>query len=149
MLLTNPTRGDAEPGCVVDAAWHGSTLVVRCSGVIDMVTAPLVQDALTAALAQEPSAVVVDLGAVEFLAAAGMGVLIATHTQLTPEVRFAVVADGPITSRPLRLTGVADHVNMHATLDAALASFEPPPDLPTETPHRDAAVISLPSSKGL
>jgi anti-sigma B factor antagonist len=34
---------------------------------------------------------------------------------------LAVVADGPATSRPLKLVGVTDVVDLYATLDEALA----------------------------
>ena len=70
-----------------------------------------------------PPAVVVDLSAVEFLASAGMGVLVAAHEDLTPAIRFAVVADGPATSRPLKLVGIADVVGLYATLDEALTAL--------------------------
>ena len=56
----------------------------------------------------------------EFLASAGMGVLIAAQDELAPAIRFAVVADGPATSRPLKLVGVTDVVDLYATLDEAL-----------------------------
>jgi hypothetical protein len=60
--------------------------------------------------------------AVDFLASIGMGLLIATQDRLAPGMGFAVVADGPGTSRPLTLIGAADQINMHPTLEAALAS---------------------------
>jgi len=34
-----------------------------------------------------------------------------------------VVADGPATSRPLRLVGIADIIDLYATLDEALAAL--------------------------
>ncbi len=61
--------------------------------------------------------------AVEFLASAGMGVLIAAQDELAPDTRFAVVADGPATSRPLKLVGVTDVVDLYATLDEALTAL--------------------------
>jgi anti-sigma B factor antagonist len=47
-------------------------------------------------------------------------VLIAAQDELAPSVRFAVVADGPATSRPLKLVGVTDVVDLYPTLDEAL-----------------------------
>jgi hypothetical protein len=38
-------------------------------------------------------------------------------------VQFAVVADGPATSRPLKLVGISEVVGLHATLDEALAAL--------------------------
>jgi anti-anti-sigma regulatory factor len=60
---------------------------------------------------------------VEFLASAWMGVLIAAQDELAPAVGFAVVADGPATSRPLKLVGVTDVVDLYATLDEALGAL--------------------------
>jgi len=38
-------------------------------------------------------------------------------------VKFAVVADGPATSRPLKLVGIAEVVGLYPTLDEALATL--------------------------
>jgi anti-sigma B factor antagonist len=122
-LLSSSSDGSgAVSGRVVEERWHDTTVVLLCFGQIDMVTAPLVEEALVAAQTKQPSAVILDLSAVDFLASIGMGLLIATQDRLAPEVGFAVVADGPGTSRPLTLIGVADQINMHPTLEAALAS---------------------------
>ena len=93
------------------------------AGTVDMLTAPQLEQAIGAAGKSSPPAVVVDLSAVEFLASAGMGVLVAAHEDLTPAIRFAVVADGPATSRPLKLVGIADLVGLYATLDEALTAL--------------------------
>jgi anti-sigma B factor antagonist len=45
------------------------------------------------------------------------------HNKTGDTVRFAVVADGPATSRPLKITGIADLIAMHASLDDALQTF--------------------------
>ena len=84
---------------------------------------PISQKAIAEAAKSSPTAVVVDMSAVEFLASAGMGVLIAAQDELAPAIRFAVVADGPATSRPLKLVGVTDVVDLYATLDEALAAL--------------------------
>lgn len=94
--------------------------VLSVSGTVDMLTAAQLEQAITTAAGGAPAAVVVDLSAVEFLASAGMGVLAAAHAELTPAVKLAVVADGPATSRPLKLVGIADVVGLYATLDKAL-----------------------------
>jgi anti-sigma B factor antagonist len=122
--LSSPSdRPDAGSGCVIEEQWHDTTVVLRCSGEIDIVTAPLLEEALASAQAKQPSAVIFDLSAVDFLASIGMGLLIAAQDQLAPAVGFAVVADGPGTSRPLTLIGVAERINMHSNLEAALASI--------------------------
>ena len=92
------------------------------SGVVDMLTSPQLESAIDAALAQKPSAVVIDFTNVEFLASAGMGVLVAAHDKAGSEVAFSVVADSPATSRPLKLVGIAEIVSLYPSLDEALAA---------------------------
>ncbi len=101
----------------------GDVSVVSVAGTVDMITAPKLEAAIRSAAESAP-AVVVDFTAVEFLASAGMGVLVSTHGDLAPAVKLVVVADGPATSRPLKLVGIADVVELHATLDEALAALQ-------------------------
>ena len=102
----------------------GDISVVAVSGTVDMITAPKLEAAIGSAATSEPSAIVVDFTAVEFLASAGMGVLVATHGDLAPAVKLVVGADGPATSRPLKLVGSADVVDLYGTLDEALAALQ-------------------------
>jgi anti-anti-sigma factor len=106
--------------CKFNLEWSGSTAVVSCRGVIDMLTASEFERQIETALLQSPSAVVADLTAVTFLASHGMGVLVATEQRITPRVGFAVVADGPITLRPMALIGLDSVLSLHPTLDVAL-----------------------------
>jgi len=94
--------------------------VVAVTGVVDMLTSPQLETAINTALDEKPAGVVIDFTEVEFLASAGMGVLVAAHDKAGSEVAISVVADGPATSRPLKLVGIADIVAMYPTLDAAL-----------------------------
>ena len=112
----------ASTGCEVKEQWVGRAVVVSVSGVVDMLTAPALEQAIRAALAQNPAGLIVDFSDVEFLASAGMGILVATHDEATPDISFSVVADGPATSRPLKLVGIADMIPLYATLDEALAA---------------------------
>ncbi|WP_232374812.1 STAS domain-containing protein [Mycolicibacterium mengxianglii] len=107
------------PSCVVVENWRESTVVVSCAGVIDMLTAPHLDERLTVVLDKKPTALIVDLTDVEFLASHGMNILVMVRRRIGPEVGFAVVADGPATSRPLKLIGLAELVNMCPTLDEA------------------------------
>ncbi|ANI40209.1 anti-anti-sigma factor [Mycolicibacterium vaccae 95051] len=92
------------------------------SGVVDMLTSPQLETAIDTALGQQPTAVVIDFTDVEFLASAGMGVLVAAHDKAGDDVTISVVADGPATSRPLKLVGIADIVRLYPNLDEALAA---------------------------
>jgi anti-sigma B factor antagonist len=100
--------------------WIGRTVVVRTTGAVDMLTAPDLQEAIAAAWGQQPSALIVDLSDVDFLSSAGMQVLVNAHDAVSPTARFAVVADGPGTSRPLKITGLTDFIELFSTLDAAV-----------------------------
>jgi anti-sigma B factor antagonist len=108
-------------GQLCTETWVDRVAVVSASGDLDMLTAPALRDAIAAALEKDPTALIVDLSAVEFLGSAGMQVLMESHNQAgTSGVQFAVVADGPATSRPLKITGIADLVALHSSLDVAL-----------------------------
>ncbi|MGV0642249.1 STAS domain-containing protein [Mycolicibacterium sp. XJ2546] len=98
--------------------------VVAASGDLDMLTAPQLKSAVEAALAKDPAGLIVDLTQVDFLGSAGMQVLMEAHNQVEgTEIRFAVVAEGPATSRPLKITGIADLIAMYSTVEAALENF--------------------------
>lgn len=95
-------------------------VVLAVSGEVDMLSAPQLAEAMHTALAAKPVALIVDLTKVEFLASAGMSVLVNGQAELTPPTRLAVVADGPATSRPLKLMGIDSVLSLHRTLDSAL-----------------------------
>ncbi|HTI77086.1 MAG TPA: STAS domain-containing protein [Mycobacterium sp.] len=113
----------AASQCTIERKRVGEIEVLSVAGVVDMLTASQLEEAIAAAAKDSPQGVVVDLGAVDFLASAGMGILVAARDELPASMQFAVVADGPATSRPLKLVGVADVVGLHATLDEALAAL--------------------------
>jgi anti-sigma B factor antagonist len=108
--------------CVVSEQWVGKVAVVAAAGVVDMLTAPQLEEGIRAAVAKKPAGVVVDFTEVEFLASAGMGVLVAAHDEAGSDVTISVVADGPATSRPLKLVGIADIIALYPTLDEAIAA---------------------------
>ena len=119
---TDGTSTASGSNCEVNERLVGQVAVVATSGVVDMITAPQLEDAITAALAKSPAGLVVDLTEVEFLASAGMGVLVAAHDAAPEGVAIVIVADGPATSRPLKLVGIADLIELFATRDEALAA---------------------------
>ncbi|MET0701473.1 MAG: STAS domain-containing protein [Mycobacterium sp.] len=100
--------------------WVARTAVIAVAGDLDMITAPDLADAIRAAAAQGPTALIVDLSKVGFLGSAGMSALVGAHQEISGSARFGVVADGPATSRPLRLLGLDTLLTLYQTLDAAL-----------------------------
>ncbi|TRW78441.1 STAS domain-containing protein [Mycolicibacterium sp. 018/SC-01/001] len=98
-------------------------VVVSASGAVDMLSAPALQEVMSAAADRRPVGLILDLSEVDFLGTAGMEVLMTTRKQLGEATRFAVVADGPATSRPLTIMGLADYIELFSSLDDALSDF--------------------------
>ena len=96
-------------------------IVIAVTGDLDMLTAPTLGEAIEVAARKEPSALIVDLSGVTFLATAGINLLAGLHRDVTFVVRFGVVADGPVTGRPLKLVGIDQLISLYPTLDQALA----------------------------
>ena len=119
-MASAPVPSRARSNCTVTRQWSGTTVVLHCSGDLDMVTAPTLEHHIDDALDKLPRAMIIDLSAVDFLAAHGMGVLIGTYACIAGRVDFAVVAHGPATSRPMTLLGLGEQFPIYATLDAAL-----------------------------
>ena len=61
---------------------HDGVSVVSVSGEIDLVTAPALEQAISAVVAEGPTALVIDLSAVEFLGSVGLKILAATYEKL-------------------------------------------------------------------
>lgn len=100
--------------------WVGRTAVVSVSGALDLLTAPGLDQFLASTLQQRPASLIIDLTDVDFLGSAGMQVLVDVHGATTPDIGFAVVADGPGTSRPLTLIGLTEVFDVVSTLQLAV-----------------------------
>ena len=122
-LMAAAAAPAANAGCAISEHWIGRTVVISASGVLDMLTAPRLQAGIAASVSRNPSAVIVDLSGVEFLASAGMAVLVSARERAEGSFEFRVVADGPATSRPLTMVGLADTIGLHPTLDGARATL--------------------------
>ena len=84
---------------------HGEAVVLNVAGEIDLATAPQLGESINAAMEQRPETLVVDLSKVDFLASAGMAVLIGCHQQAQGNIRFRIVATGG-TARAIRGMGI-------------------------------------------
>ena len=112
------------PNFAVTGEQVGAVSVISVAGAVDMLTAPRLAQEIRSALAMKPSAVIVDLTAVDFLASAGMQVIVAAHEDAGSGVRLVVAADGPATSRPLKITGIADFIDVFDTRGNALEAVQ-------------------------
>jgi anti-sigma B factor antagonist len=88
--------------------------------VVDLATASVLEEAIDGVLAQNPKALIIDLSAVTFLASVGLRLLVSTHEKIGGAAEFAVVASGPVTSRPIQLTKLDEVFSLYPTLDEAL-----------------------------
>ncbi|MCV7150402.1 STAS domain-containing protein [Mycolicibacterium pyrenivorans] len=99
-----------------------ATLVLHVAGDLDVLTAPTLGTHLDVALSSAipTSVVIVDLTDVEFLSSVGISVLVETH-RLTActDLSLRVVAEGPVTSRPLRLMRLDEVIDLYPTVEAA------------------------------
>ena len=115
--------GDVDPtGFQVEKHQIDQAVVLTVSGEVDMLSAPRLADAIHTALTPSPAALIVDLSKVDFLASAGMTVLLTAQDEVVPPTRFAVVAHGAATSRPIQLTKLDSVLPLYSTLDSALES---------------------------
>lgn len=88
-----------------------------------MLTSPQLSDAIDDALASSPEALVIDLSEVTFLASAALQALVAGHAAAGEVTGFAVVADGPATSRPIRILGLDSLLSVRPTLADAISGL--------------------------
>jgi anti-sigma B factor antagonist len=105
---------------LVQEEWIGRAVVLALKGDLDALTAPSLRQAIDAAVNQRPSALIIDMADLDFLASAGMTALVIAQQQVGERMRLAVVADGPATSRPLVLMGLDSFLQLYPTLDDAL-----------------------------
>ena len=97
-------------------------VVLRVSGEIDMLTAPVLIDHVRTQLKGTLRSLVIDLTGVTFLGSAGLAVLAeAHHTATAAAVAVRVVASSRMVLRPLQVTGLDQLLTIVADPDAAVA----------------------------
>jgi anti-sigma B factor antagonist len=111
----------SETDAITTSVEHLDDITLLTVGeVVDLATAPALEEAIDGLLADEPKALIVDLSAVTFLASVGLRLLVSTHEKVSQSGQFAVVASGPITSRPIELTKLDQVFAVYPTLGDAL-----------------------------
>ncbi len=111
----------SESDAITTSVEHRDDITLLTVGeVVDLATAPVLEEAIDGLLADQPKALIVDLSGVTFLASVGLRLLVSTHEKVGESGQFAVVASGPITSRPIQLTKLDEVFAMYPTLDEAL-----------------------------
>ncbi|MFW0149442.1 STAS domain-containing protein [Mycobacterium sp. smrl_JER01] len=117
MNSTGHTRGRFT----VTPRRNGEVLVLHVCGDLDVLTAPTLETHLDVALADSPDVLIVDITDVGFLSSAGISVLVGTHA-LTQRANISlrVVAEGPATSRPIRMMSIDSIIDLYPTVAEAV-----------------------------
>jgi len=117
-----------SPLLTVRAAEIAGVVVIAVEGEIDVDTADEVLDALRAGFSSEGPALVADLTGVSFFGSTGISTLITAHELADEHSKdFHVVAPHRAVRRPLQVTGVADVLLLHNSVDEALSALRPVP----------------------
>jgi anti-sigma B factor antagonist len=97
-------------------------VILAVDGDVDMLTAPRLDEALTAAVEQKPATVVVDLTRVDFLASAGLAVLAGAMQRCDEQTTIKVVATQRAVLRPLQITGLDSQFQVCSSQSEALGA---------------------------
>lgn len=119
---TTPRQGRSLPAppLTVTLSWpRTGTVVCTAAGEVDRSTAPLLLDQLDEAVSGHPRCLVVNLSAVTFFSAAGVGVLDETRAAQREEDEFVLVGKDRLLVRVLDICDVG--YRRYCDLDDALA----------------------------
>lgn len=97
--------------------------VLLVDGVVDLATSPPLEDLIGELIDESPKALVIDLTAVSFLASVGLRILAETHERVGGTGKFAVVATGPVTARPIQLTKLDEFLALYPTVEEAVTAL--------------------------
>ncbi|GHG50766.1 MULTISPECIES: STAS domain-containing protein [Amycolatopsis] len=88
----------------------------------DLLSAPVLEEAVTTALGREPRLLVIDLTGVTFIASVGMTILLKAHRDGGRNLRLRVVApERSSVARALELVGLTEILGVASTRADALA----------------------------
>ncbi|WP_434439166.1 STAS domain-containing protein [Lentzea sp. E54] len=124
----NEDQVQESPLLTVRAADVAGVVVVAVEGEIDADTADDVLAALRAGVDSDGPALVADLSRVSFFGSTGISTLITAHEFADERGKqLHVVAPQRAVRRPLEVTGVADVLLLHNSVDEALSALKPVP----------------------
>ncbi|MFB9689044.1 STAS domain-containing protein [Amycolatopsis plumensis] len=105
----------------VTAHHSGGAVVLAVAGEVDLLSSPVLSEGVTAALADGPELLVIDLSEVSFLASIGITVLLEARREAGTGTRVRVVApESGVVNRTLQLTGLHEALAVAATREEAL-----------------------------
>ncbi len=118
----NEGDSTARPGPVLGVDRSEAATVVRLAGELDLYNAPALRETLVGLAGERPARLVLDLTEVEFVDSTALGVLIEARSRMDDRKAFLLAAPGLETHRALKISGLDQHLTVHATLADALAA---------------------------
>jgi anti-anti-sigma factor len=124
-MTTADTSGAVHPRSIWgDERGTDRVLVLRLLGEFDEQSGANLAERVAQALAERPSAVVLDLAEVDFLGSAALSALVDARRRADEAgIAMGLVATRRVTLLPLELTGLARVFPVFATMRAALAEL--------------------------
>ena len=101
--------------------YHHGIAVLAISGEMDLASAAAVEHAIAEVLAKDPPSLIIDLLGVQFLASAGVAILLNAREKFVDCERFSVVAHGRMTSRAIQLLDLDRLLSLQETVEEALS----------------------------
>jgi anti-sigma B factor antagonist len=93
-----------------------SSVTLRVTGELDLLTTPKLEESIALALGDQPAVLIIDLSGVTFLASCAISAVVAAHQTGTGTTMVRVVAAGRETLRPLQLAGLDSSLAIYPTL---------------------------------
>jgi len=127
-----------------DARWpRDGACIVAPTGEIDAHVAPLLREALLAALGQGCGALVIDLSDVSFLDAAALGAIVGVARELGPATVALIVPDENL-AKVFAICGLDRVLSIHGSLDEVLAArLAPAAGRPEDEPAPGPPAVPL------
>jgi anti-sigma B factor antagonist len=123
-------NGHMKSDFLVDTQTTGRTVTLVLSGELDLMSSPILEQALEGAYESDPELIVVDLRRLEFMDSTGLHRLVAAQQRAVQSgQRFGVVKGGEQVQRLFELTGIAELLTVVDTPEE-LAEVDQTPGAP-------------------
>lgn len=123
-LHNGPVSDPTAPGSAhlrLTSLQQGAARVLRVEGEVDLGTAAELTEAALDQVRLTPQVLILDLTEVGFLGSSGLSALLQVREAAGPGTTLRVAA-GPIVERVVQLSGLEDVLNLHATVEDAIAA---------------------------
>jgi anti-sigma B factor antagonist len=108
----------------VEIILEDGVVLALFTGEVDLSNARGIEDAILVATPNHATGVVLDLGPLDYLDSAGIGLLygLREHLQVRGQTLTLVIPEGSPANDALRLAGVMTHLDTHETVGSALVA---------------------------